>query len=60
MNRKHKNKDKDEYKDIDKDKDTKRITESLTMCFIFGILMAQAFQEVSNSSHPKKFALEFI
>ena len=44
MNRKHKYKDKDEYKDNDKDKDTERITESLTVCYIFGILMTQAFQ----------------
>ena len=38
-------KDKDEYKDNDKDKDAERITESLTVCYIFGILMTQAFQE---------------
>ena len=43
-NREHKYKDKDEYKDNDKDKDTERITESLTVCYIFGILMTQAFQ----------------
>ena len=47
MNREHKYKDKDEYKDSDKDKDkdAERITESLTVCYIFGILMTQAFQE---------------
>ena len=39
MNREHKYKDKDEYKDNDKDKDAKRITESLTVCYIFGILV---------------------
>ena len=39
MNREHKYKDKDEYKDKDKDKDAEKITESLTVCFIFGILM---------------------
>ena len=40
MNREHKYKDKDN----DKDKDAERITESLTVCYIFGILMTQAFQ----------------
>ena len=45
MNKEHKYKDKDEYKDNDKDKDTQRITELLTVCYIFGILMTQAFQE---------------
>ena len=44
MNREHKYKDKDEYKDNDKDKDAERITESLTVCYIFGILTTQAFQ----------------
>ena len=44
MNKEHKYKDKDEYKDNDKDKDAERITESLTVCHIFGILMNQAFQ----------------
>ena len=44
MNKEHKYKDKDKYKDNDKDKDAKRITESLTVCIIFGILMTQAFQ----------------
>ena len=43
MNREHKYKDKDEYKD--KDKDAEKISESLTVCYIFGILMTQAFQE---------------
>ena len=38
MNKEHKYKDKDEYKDNDKDKDAERITESLTVCYIFGIL----------------------
>ena len=41
---KDKYKDKDEYKDSDRDKDAKRITESLAVCYIFGILMNQAFQ----------------
>ena len=40
MNKEHKYKDTDEYKD----KDFERTTESLTMCYIFGILMTQAFQ----------------
>ena len=44
MNKEHKYKDKDEYRDNDKDKDAERITESLTVCYIFGILMTQAFQ----------------
>ena len=39
MNRKHKYKDKDEYKDKDKDKDAEKLTESLTVCYIVGILM---------------------
>ena len=44
MNREHKykDKDKDEYKD--NDKDAERITELLTVCYIFGILTTQAFQ----------------
>ena len=45
MNKEHKYKDKDEYKDNDKDKDAERIIESLTVCYILGILMTQAFQE---------------
>ena len=44
MNKEHKYKDKDEYKDNDKDKGAERITESLTECYIFGILVTQAFQ----------------
>ena len=46
MNKDHKYKDKDEYKDNDKDKDkdAERITESLRVCYIFGILTTQAFQ----------------
>ena len=44
MNKEHKYKDKDKYKDNDNDKDAKRITESLTMCYIFGILTTQIFQ----------------
>ena len=45
MAKEHKYKDKDDYKDEDKDKDkdAKRITETLTVCYIFGILMTQAF-----------------
>ena len=43
MNKEHKYKDKDEYKDNDKDKDAERITESLTVCSIFGILKTQEF-----------------
>ena len=42
MDKEHKYKDKD--KDNDKDKDAERITESLTVCYIFGILTTQAFQ----------------
>ena len=44
MNLEYKYKDKDEYKDNEKDKDAKRKTESLTVCYIFGILTTQAFQ----------------
>ena len=44
MNKEHKYNDKDEYKDNDRDKDAKRITESLKVCYIFGILMTQTFQ----------------
>ena len=44
MNKEHKYKDKDEYKDNDKDKDTERTTESLSVCYIFGIRTTQAFQ----------------
>ena len=46
MTKEHKYKDKDDYKDEDKDndKDVRRITETLTVCYIFGILTTQAFQ----------------
>ena len=44
MNKEHKCKDKDEYKDNDKDKDAEGINEPLPVCYIFGILMTQAFQ----------------
>ena len=44
MNKEHLYKDKDEYKDNGKDKDAERITESLQMFYIFGILMTQTFQ----------------
>ena len=44
MNKEHKYKDKDEYKDNDKDKDAERITESLTVCYIFGNLTPYAIQ----------------
>ena len=37
MNKEHKYKDKDEYKDNDKDKDAKRITETILVCYTFGI-----------------------
>ena len=39
-----KDKDKDNDKNNDKDKDAKNITETLILCYIFGILMTQAFQ----------------
>ena len=45
MNGEHKYKDRDEYKDNDKDRDADRITESLSVCYIFAILMTQAFQK---------------
>ena len=41
MNREHKYKDNNK----DKDKAADRITETLLVCYIFGILMTQAFQE---------------
>ena len=44
MNKEHKYRDKDEYKDDGKDKDAERTIESLTVCYIFGILMTHAFQ----------------
>ena len=46
MAKEHKYKDKDDYKDKDKDKekDAKRITETLTVCYIFGILMTNPVQ----------------
>ena len=40
----YKDKDKDNDNDKDKDKDANRITETLLVCYIFGILMTQAFQ----------------
>ena len=45
-NREHKYKGKNEYKDNDKDKDTDadRITETMLVCYIFGILITQEFQ----------------
>ena len=47
MEKDHKYKDTDNYKDNDKDKDkdkdADRITETLLVCYIFGILMTQAF-----------------
>ena len=44
MAKEHKYKDKDNYKDEDKDKDkkTKRITERITVSYIFRILMTPA------------------
>jgi len=42
MNLEHKYKDKDECKDNEKDKDAERIIESLTVCYIFGILTTVA------------------
>ena len=40
----HKYKDKDDYKDEDKDKNTKRITETITVSYIFRILMTRPVQ----------------
>ena len=37
-------KDNDNDNDKEKDKDAKNITETLILCYIFGILMTQAFQ----------------
>ena len=64
MNKEHKYKDKDEYKDNYKDKDADRITESLTVCYIFGILVTQAFPRhpltppPSLGGHSKSFHLK--
>ena len=44
MNKENKYKDKDEYKDNDKDKDAKGMTETITVCYTFGILTTQVFQ----------------
>ena len=46
MAKEHKYKDKDNYKDKDKDKDknTKRITEKITVSYIFRILMTRPLQ----------------
>ena len=46
MVKKHKYKDKDDYKDEDKDKDkdAKGLIETLTVCYIFGILMTRPLQ----------------
>ena len=41
MNTEHKYKGNAEYKDNDKDKDAERMTEALTVCYIFRILMTQ-------------------
>ena len=43
LTKKDKDKDKDNDNDKDKDKDADRITETLLVCYIFGILMTQAF-----------------
>ena len=42
MAKDHKLNDKDEYND--KDKVAKRITKTLTVCYIFGIPMTQAYR----------------
>ena len=52
MAKEHKYKDKDDYKyenkdkdkDKDRDKDATRITETLTVCYIFEILMTRPVQ----------------
>ena len=44
MAKEHKYKDKDEDEDKDKDKDAKTLTGSLTLCYIFGILMTGPIQ----------------
>ena len=46
MAKEHKYKDKDDYKD--KNKDAKRITETLTVCYITGILMTQIVLLITN------------
>ena len=44
MAKEHKYKDKDNYKDKDKDKDAKTMTGTLTVCYIFGMLMTRQVQ----------------
>ena len=44
MNKEHKNKDKDNYKD----KDAKKITLSLTECYIFGRLISDFGNDFST------------
>ena len=44
MAKEQKYKDKDDYKDKDKEKDAKKITETLPVCYIFGILMTRPVQ----------------
>ena len=46
MAKEHKYKDRDNYKDKDNDKDknTKRITETITVSYIFRILMTRPVQ----------------
>ena len=50
MAKEHKYKDKDDYKDKDKDKEkdkdkgAKTMTGTLTVCYIFGILMTRQVQ----------------
>ena len=46
MAKEHKYKDKDNYKEKEKDKDknTKRITETITVSYIFWILMTRPVQ----------------
>ena len=41
---KYEHKDKDSHKDNDKDKDAKGMTETIAVCYTFGILTTQAFQ----------------
>ena len=44
MEHKYKDKDNYKYKDKDKDEDTKTITGTLTVCYIFRILMTRQVQ----------------
>ena len=67
MKKEHKYKDKDDYKDNDKDKDNdnnkdrddRRITETLTVCYIFGIPMPSTARHCQVQSCTAQYSLVF-